>query len=290
MVFKFPLPSTKEDWVVTQEYQRIDQGGTTNHYGIDWSNYKKGATLKAPIYAAADGVVCKASFGDDYGNGTKTTSAGYIVEINHGKDADGYNYGTRYQHMDSATPLKVGDKVKAGDVVGYVGASGSATGAHLHFEILKYKENITGFSGQRGNVNPRDYYYKESPSTVKTYELFVAVPTYNNAANAKARVNANATKYGPGKFYIFSKYPDGVDGMLNITDNPSGASAGAWINPADNVKPQETPKPVDENAELKSKIASLEKQNAELNTKIANLEKEVSALNSKIKAAKEVLA
>ena len=159
MTFKFPLSNTKDDWVVTQEFQRVDQGGKTNHYGIDWAGHKKGATLKAPIYAAADGVVCKACYGDDYGNGTKTTTAGYIVEINHGKDADGYNYGTRYQHMNSATPLKVGAKVKSGDIIGYVGASGSCTGAHAHVEILKYKEAITGFSGQRGNVNPRDYFY-----------------------------------------------------------------------------------------------------------------------------------
>ena len=277
MVFKFPLPNTKEDWVVTQEYQRIDQGGKTNHYGIDWSAHKKGATLKAPIYAAADGVVCKASFGDDYGNGTKTTTAGYIVEINHGKDVDGYNYGTRYQHMDSATPLKVGQTVKAGDVVGYVGASGAATGAHLHFEILKYKENITGFSGQRGNVNPRDYIY--NTQAAKTYELFVGVPTYNNADNAKARINANKEVYGAGVYYIFTKYPDGVDGMLNITKAVNGTSAGAWINPADNVKPQETPKP--DNTE------TLKKENAELKIKIANLEKEITALNDKIKAAND---
>lgn len=248
MTFRFPLPGTKEDWVVTQEYQRVDQGGKENHYGIDWSAYKKGATLKAPIYAAADGVVCKASFGDDYGNGTKTTSAGYIVEINHGKDADGYYYGTRYQHMNAATILKVGASVKKGEIIGYVGSSGASTGAHLHFEILKYNTPITGFSGQRGNVNPRNYIYNAqptptpAPSAVKTYELYVAVPTYNNAANAKNRVSANKITYGPGIFYIYTKYPDGVDGMFNITDNPTGNSAGAWINPADNVKP--TPKPV----------------------------------------------
>lgn len=285
MVFEFPLPSLKEDWTVTQEYQRVDQGGTTNHYGIDWSNYKKGATLRAPIYASADGVVCKACYGDDYGNGTKTTSAGYIVEINHGKDANGYNYGTRYQHMDSATPLKVGAKVKAGDVIGYVGASGSATGPHLHFEILKYKENITGFSGQRGNVNPREYFY--NTSSAKKYTLYVDVNGYNSSADAKERKNPNPKPVKAGEYFMYYKYPDGFNGMYNVTDNPN--EAGSWINPEDNVKPQETPKP-DITEELK-------KENAELKIKIANLEKEITALNDKIKAAndkikaaKEVLA
>lgn len=242
MTFRFPLPGTKEDWTVTQEFCRQDQGASYNHYGIDWSAYKKGATLKAPIYAAADGVVCKACFGDDYGNGTKTTSAGYVIELDHGKDSDGFYYGTRYQHMVEATKLKVGAKVKAGDIIGYVGSTGSSTGAHLHFEILKYDSKITGHSSQRGNVNPRAYIYTAQPTkTVKKYELVVAVPTYSNAANAKARKNPGKDKYGPGIFYIYTKYNDGVDGMFNITSDATGGSPGAWINPGDNVKPKQEP-------------------------------------------------
>lgn len=192
MDFRFPLPNTKEDWVVTQEFQRVDQGGKTNHYGIDWAGHKKGATLKAPIYAAADGVICKNSLGDDYGNGTKTDTAGYIVEINHGKDSDGYNYGTRYQHMNSASPLKVGAKVKKGDVIGYVGNTGLSTGPHLHFEILKYKETITGFSGQRGNVNPRNYYYVETKkaTTSSTSEVTKLKSEIKELEKTKTELNS----------------------------------------------------------------------------------------------------
>ena len=247
MTFKFPLPGTKEDWTVTYDFNL-----SQSHYGIDWSCYKKGNTIAQPIYASADGTIVKSCYGDDYVNGVATTTAGYIVEIDHGKDLDGCYYGTRYQHMNAPSHLKVGATVKAGDVVGYVGGSGTggpnnggktpSYGAHLHFEILKYNSKITGFSGQRGNVNPKNYIYNTqsnatTTATVKKYELVVAVPTYNNAASAKSRTNANKETYGPGIFYIYTKYPDGVDGMFNITDNPSGASAGAWINPADNVKP-----------------------------------------------------
>jgi hypothetical protein len=269
MTFKFPLPNTKEDWVVTQEYQRIDQGGKTNHYGIDWSSYKKGATLKAPIYAAADGVVCKASFGDDYGNGTKTTTAGYIVEINHGKDADGFYYGTRYQHMDSATPLKVGDKVNAGDIIGYVGSSGASTGAHLHFEILKYDTPITGFSGQRGNVNPRAYIY----NTTKKYTLYVDVPGYYTAADAFEGRNVFTT-IKAGEHFVYNKYLEGFNGMYNLTSNPN--EAGAWINPSDNVKP-------DDVEVLKRRIAELEQN-------VAELERDNKTLSDKINAAIQALA
>ena len=248
MTFKFPLQGTKEDWTVTYEFDLSKW-----HYGIDWSNYKKGSTLNAPIYASASGKVVKSEYGDVFKDGKKVTSSGYNVEIDHGKDIDGYYYGTRYQHMNSASPLKVGDVVKAGDIVGYVGGSGDggylnngkspSYGAHLHFEILKYTTPITGDPGQRGNVNPRDYIYNTqptptpAPTIAETYELYVAVPTYNNAANAKNKTNANKETYGPGIYYIYNKYSTGYNGMYNITTDPTGNSAGAWINPADNIKP-----------------------------------------------------
>jgi hypothetical protein len=70
---------------------------------------------------------------------------------------------------------------------------------------------------------------------VKTYELVVDVPVYTTAADAKNGTNPKGT-YEAGTYYIYSKYPDGINGMLNISKNSSGETAGGWINPADNVK------------------------------------------------------
>jgi surface antigen len=81
------------------------------------------------------------------------------------------------------------------------------------------------------------------PVVAKTYELVTAVPTFNNANDAKNHTNANKITYGPGIYYIFNKYPSGYVGMYNLTEDKTGNSAGAWINPADNVKPA-PPKPV----------------------------------------------
>lgn len=80
---------------------------------------------------------------------------------------------------------------------------------------------------------------------VKEYELVVDVPTYTNAADAKAKTNAKGT-YKKGLYYIFNKYPSGVNGMLNISKDKTGNSAGAWINPAENVLKEEVKEEVQE--------------------------------------------
>jgi murein DD-endopeptidase MepM/ murein hydrolase activator NlpD len=86
------------------------------HQGIDISTDKG-----SPVYATADGTVDLAGPAGDYGN---------LIALKH-------NFGlvTRYAHL-SAFAVKVGQTVRRGDVIGYVGATGRATGAHLHYEIL----------------------------------------------------------------------------------------------------------------------------------------------------------
>lgn len=68
---------------------------------------------------------------------------------------------------------------------------------------------------------------------VSTYKLVTSVNKYTNAADAKAKKNSAGT-YKAGTYYIFTKYPNGVDGMFNITTDKTGKEAGAWINPAEN--------------------------------------------------------
>jgi murein DD-endopeptidase MepM/ murein hydrolase activator NlpD len=90
-------------------------GIPTFHEGMDIA-----AQTGTPVMAPADGVVIKAGFGTGYGN---------MVEISHG-----YGVKTIYAH-NSRLNVKAGQRVKRGDVISYVGDSGSSTGPHLHYEV-----------------------------------------------------------------------------------------------------------------------------------------------------------
>jgi murein DD-endopeptidase MepM/ murein hydrolase activator NlpD len=93
-------------------------GYSKMHKGIDF-----GAPTGTPIYAAGSGTVVEIGRKGSYGN---------YIRIRHNSD-----YQTAYAHMSRfAKGLVKGEKVKQGEVIGYVGATGRATGPHLHYEIL----------------------------------------------------------------------------------------------------------------------------------------------------------
>ena len=102
------------------------------HAGLDFA-----APSGTPIYATADGVVQAAGFNTDgYGN---------KVVINHG-----YGYQTLYGHM-VRVKAKVGQRIKRGEVIGYIGSTGKSTGPHCHYEVIK-----------RGTkVDPVYYFYND---------------------------------------------------------------------------------------------------------------------------------
>ena len=72
------------------------------------------------------------------------------------------------------------------------------------------------------------------PVVSKTYDVVTNIPIYKTSSDAKAKVNSTGV-YPPGTYYIYTKYPNGYNGMLNITSDISGETAGAWINPEENV-------------------------------------------------------
>ena len=95
------------------------------------------ANIGTEIYATGDGVIERA---DDLAQGY-----GNHVVINHG-----YGYETLYGHM-SKIAAKVGQHVKRGDVIGYVGSSGMSTAPHLHYEVI-----------YRGKyINPINFLYRD---------------------------------------------------------------------------------------------------------------------------------
>ena len=97
-------------------------GYTRMHYGIDI-----GASYGTKIYASDGGVVITSEESYSYGN---------YVMIAHGNG----RY-TLYAHM-SQRLVSVDDVVAQGDVIGYVGATGYATGPHIHFEIYENDERV----------------------------------------------------------------------------------------------------------------------------------------------------
>lgn len=102
------------------------------HLGMDFT-----APQGTPIYATADGVVKDAGF--------NTGGFGNRVVINHGN-----SYETLYGHM-YRIKARVGQRVKRGEVIGYVGSSGKSSGPHCHYEVHRY-----------GNpVNPIYYFYND---------------------------------------------------------------------------------------------------------------------------------
>ncbi|MDX8516638.1 M23 family metallopeptidase [Mesorhizobium dulcispinae] len=94
------------------------------HKGVDWA-----APVGTPIMAAFDGEISFQGDGGGYGN---------LVKITHANGRE-----TRYAHMQKfAIANGVGTKVKAGDVIGYIGTTGLSTGPHLHFELYQNGEAI----------------------------------------------------------------------------------------------------------------------------------------------------
>lgn len=94
------------------------------HYGVDFA-----APTGTPVKAAADGTVTMAGWHG--GNGR-------FVKIRHDKQ-----YESGYSHLSRiASGMRAGAKVKQGQVIGYVGSTGLATGPHLHFAMYSYGKYV----------------------------------------------------------------------------------------------------------------------------------------------------
>lgn len=110
------------------EYRRISSAFTSGrfhpilkvtraHNGIDYA-----AAAGTPVRAVGDGTIRRTSSGGDFGN---------LVEITHAR-----GYTSKYAHLRGfASGIRAGVRVKQGDIIGYVGSTGLATGPHLHFEF-----------------------------------------------------------------------------------------------------------------------------------------------------------
>ncbi len=117
---------------------RITSGyGMRLHPIKGYNKYHKGVDLGAPtgtaIKAAGDGIIIKYGYYGEYGN---------FVKIRHSN-----GYETAYGHLSRYEKgLAVGSRVSQNQIIGYVGATGSATGPHLHYEVIYKGSNINPMS------------------------------------------------------------------------------------------------------------------------------------------------
>ena len=108
------------------------------HYGMDFS-----ARKGTPIYATGNGVIKRAD--------NRSSGFGKHIRIDHG-----FGYVSIYAHL-SKYNVRRGQKVKRGDIIGFVGNTGRSMGPHLHYEILKDKKKINPLNFYYGNLSQKEF-------------------------------------------------------------------------------------------------------------------------------------
>ncbi len=108
------------------------------HWGMDFT-----APRGTPIYATGDGVVKRAD--------RRSSGYGRHIRIDHG-----FGYKSLYAHLYKYNVRK-GQKVKRGDIIGFVGSSGRSQAPHLHYEIFKDGNRINPINFYYGNLSPEEF-------------------------------------------------------------------------------------------------------------------------------------
>ena len=108
------------------------------HYGMDFT-----APKGTPVYASGDGVIGRAD--------NRAAGYGNHVRIDHG-----FGYVSLYAHL-SKYNVKRRQKVKRGDIIGYVGSTGRSAGPHLHYEIFKDGKRVNPLNYYSGNLTAEEF-------------------------------------------------------------------------------------------------------------------------------------
>ncbi len=108
------------------------------HRGMDFT-----APRGTPIYASGDGKVTRAD--------NNSSGYGKHIRIDHG-----YGYMSLYAHL-SKYNVKKGQKVKRGDLIGFVGSTGRSEAPHLHYEVFKDKERINPINFYYGSLSLKEF-------------------------------------------------------------------------------------------------------------------------------------
>ena len=150
----FPLKETEMTYISSYFGYRPDPIYKIEkfHSGMDFS-----AALGTEAYATGNGVVSDVESNEwGYGN---------MVTIDHG-----FGYKTRYAHLQKAAVRK-GQKVKRGQLIGFIGSTGKATGVHLHYEVLKNDTPIDPINFFYQDLTPEEYNQILEQSTLPTQTM-----------------------------------------------------------------------------------------------------------------------
>jgi murein DD-endopeptidase MepM/ murein hydrolase activator NlpD len=122
------------------------------HWGMDFT-----APKGTPVYASGDGVIERAD----------QNAAGYgkHIRINHG-----FGYVSLYAHLSNYN-VKKGQKVKRGDLIGFVGNTGRSQAPHLHYEIFKNGNRINPINFYYGNLSPEEFAAMQKAAEIEGQSL-----------------------------------------------------------------------------------------------------------------------
>ncbi len=195
------------------------------HQATDWRT-QNGTDYKRPVYAAEDGMVDQTQ---DWDGHTKTgmQSYGNMVRIKHAPYKS-MTLQTRYAHLSSYC-VKVGQKVKEGELIGYSGVTGNVFGAHLHFEVIlngKRTNPLTWLDSDFTTASSQVFTYRagehavEKPadtSQTSSEELLIDVSHHQGTIDwtkvpYRAIVRIGYRGYGTGKLMKDEQYDANLAG------------------------------------------------------------------------------
>ena len=138
-----PAIQPLSNWDLTYLHERYGSrmhpvlGFIREHKGLDFT-----ADIGTPVYATGDGKIKNVYVSESLGN---------VIFLDHL-----YGYETRYAHL-SKFNVKIGQHVKRGELIGYVGDTGLSAGPHLHYEVLYMGEHINPINFFQRDLNNKEY-------------------------------------------------------------------------------------------------------------------------------------
>lgn len=176
------------------------QFGQKGHNGIDYA-----APTGTPVRASADGTVHFEGWGQYQAWMGKV--AGICIILDHG------SVYTGYAHLTS-TIINRGQTVKAGQIIGYVGATGTATGSHLHFEFLLKPVNTA--NGYYGRVNPSSYLTTGARTLVNKEDLD-AIYLYGALGRPRNGNEGEDVYLGKPASFVINDHAASTEGKTRLT-------------------------------------------------------------------------